>query len=69
VIQRLPRLRHGPLVLSYRACEFAAGAGEWPTIIGHASDGSGPGYGEYAITDMLGPAIEKTRSPLDVEPG
>jgi hypothetical protein len=37
-------------------------------VIGHASDGSGPGYGEYAIIDMLGPAIEKTRSPFDVEP-
>jgi hypothetical protein len=24
-------------------------------IIGHASEGSGTGYGEYAITDMLGP--------------
>jgi len=37
-------------------------------IIGHTSDGSGTGYGEYEITDMLGPAIEKTRSPFDVEP-
>jgi hypothetical protein len=36
-------------------------------IIGHASDGSGPGYGEYAIIDMLGPAIEKTRSPFDID--
>jgi hypothetical protein len=35
-------------------------------IIGHSSDGSSPGYGEYAILDMLGPAIEKTRSPFDV---
>jgi hypothetical protein len=35
-------------------------------IVGHASEGSGPGYGEYAIIDMLGPAIEKTRSPIDV---
>jgi hypothetical protein len=38
-------------------------------IIGHASEGSGPGYGEYAIIDMLGPAIEKTRSPFDVVEG
>jgi hypothetical protein len=37
-------------------------------IIGHASEGSGMGYGEYEITDMLGPAIEKTRSPFDVQP-
>jgi integrase len=37
-------------------------------IIGHATDGSAPGYGEYAMIDMLGPAIEKTRSPFDVEP-
>ena len=36
-------------------------------IIRHASDGSCPGYGEYVIIDMLGPAIEKTRSPFDVE--
>ena len=35
------------------------------SIIGHATDGSGLGYGEYAIIDMLGPAIEKTRSPFD----
>jgi hypothetical protein len=27
-----------------------------------------PAYDEYAIIDMLGPAIEKTRSPFDVEP-
>jgi hypothetical protein len=34
-------------------------------ITGHANEGSGPGYGEYAIIDMLGPAIERTRSPFD----
>lgn len=38
-------------------------------IIGHSSEGSRPGYGEYAIIDMLGPAIEKTRSPFDVVDG
>jgi hypothetical protein len=34
-------------------------------IIGHASEGSGAGYGEYEIIDVLGPAIEQTRSPFD----
>ena len=33
-------------------------------LIGHAQEGSGPGYGEYAINDVLGPAIEQTRSPF-----
>jgi hypothetical protein len=35
-------------------------------LIGHAQEGSGPGYGEYAVNDVLGPAIEQTRSPFDV---
>jgi hypothetical protein len=39
-----------------------------PKARGHASEGSGMGYGEYEITDILGPAIEKTRSPFDVQP-
>ncbi|HEY1796454.1 MAG TPA: hypothetical protein VGG57_10075 [Stellaceae bacterium] len=34
-------------------------------ITGHAQEGSGPGYGEYAITEVLGPAVEETRSPFD----
>jgi integrase len=33
-------------------------------LIGHAQEGSGPGYGEYAINDVLGPAIDQTRSPF-----
>jgi integrase len=35
-------------------------------ITGHAQEGSGPGYGEYAIETMLGPAIASTRSPFAV---
>ena len=35
-------------------------------LTGHAQEGSGPGYGEFAINDMLGPAIDRTRSPFDV---
>jgi hypothetical protein len=34
-------------------------------ITGHAQEGEGPGYGEYAITDVLGPAMDRTRSPFD----
>lgn len=34
-------------------------------LTGHAQEGGGPGYGEYAITDLLGPAMEETRSPFD----
>ena len=36
-------------------------------LTGHSQEGSGPGYGEFAINDMLGPAIDQTRSPFDVE--
>jgi hypothetical protein len=35
-------------------------------LAGHAQEGSGPGYGEFAINDMLGPAIEQMRSPFDI---
>lgn len=35
-------------------------------LTGHSQEGSGPGYGEFAINDMLGPAIDKTRSPFDI---
>lgn len=35
-------------------------------LTGHAQEGSGPGYGEFAINDMLGPSIDQTRSPFDV---
>jgi integrase len=34
-------------------------------ITGHAQEGEGPGYGEYAIRDVLGPAMDRTRSPFD----
>jgi hypothetical protein len=34
-------------------------------ITGNAQEGEGPGYGEYAIRDVLGPAMERTRSPFD----
>jgi integrase len=36
-------------------------------ITGHAQEGTAPDYGEFAINDMLGPAIERIRSPFDVE--
>jgi len=36
-------------------------------LTGHSQEGSGPVYGEFAINDMLGPAIYQTRSPFDVE--
>jgi integrase len=36
-------------------------------LTGHAQEGTAPDYGEFAINDMLGPAIERTRSPFDVE--
>ena len=35
-------------------------------LTGHAQEGTAPDYGEYAINTMLGPAIEKTRSPFDI---
>jgi hypothetical protein len=35
-------------------------------LIGHAQEGGGPGYGEYAIADLLGPSMDETRSPFDV---
>src|SRR6516165_6066972 len=35
-------------------------------LIGHAQEGTAPDYGEYAINTMLGPAIDKTRSPFDI---
>jgi integrase len=35
-------------------------------LTGHAQEGTAPDYGEYAINTMLGPAIDKTRSPFDV---
>jgi integrase len=34
-------------------------------LTGHAQKGGGPGYGEYAITDVLGPEMDRTRSPFD----
>ena len=37
-------------------------------MIGHAQEGTAPDYGEYAINTMLGPAIDKTRSPFDIGP-
>ena len=37
-------------------------------LIGHAQEGTAPDYGEYALNTMLGPAIDKTRSPFDVTP-
>jgi len=37
-------------------------------LIGHAQEGTAPDYGEYAINTMLGPAIDKTRSPFDIGP-
>jgi integrase len=37
-------------------------------LIGHAQEGTAADYGEYAINTMLGPAIDKTRSPFDVTP-
>jgi integrase len=36
-------------------------------ITGHAQEGTAPDYGEYAINELLGPAMDKTRSPFDVE--
>ena len=36
-------------------------------LIGHAQEGPAPDYGEYAINTMLGPAIDKTRSPFDIQ--
>jgi integrase len=36
-------------------------------LTGHAQEGTAPDYGEYAINTMLGPAINKTRSPFDVQ--
>jgi hypothetical protein len=38
-------------------------------LIGHAQEGTAPDYGEYAINTMLGPAIDKTRSPFDIPLG
>ena len=35
-------------------------------LTGHSQEGSGPGYGEFAINDMLGPSIDQTRFPFDV---
>jgi hypothetical protein len=35
-------------------------------LIGHAQEGTAPDYGEYAVITMLGPAIDKTRSPFDI---
>jgi integrase len=35
-------------------------------LTGHAQEGTAPDYGEYAINTMLGPAIDKTRSPFDI---
>ena len=35
-------------------------------MTGHAQEGTAPDYGEYAINTMLGPAIDKTRSPFDL---
>ena len=35
-------------------------------LIGHAQEGTAPDYGEFAINTMLGPAIDKTRSPFDI---
>lgn len=35
-------------------------------ITGHAQEGEGPGHGEYAITDILGSATDRMRSPFDV---
>jgi integrase len=35
-------------------------------LTGHAQEGTAPDYGEYAINTMLGPALDKTRSPFDV---
>jgi hypothetical protein len=35
-------------------------------LTGHAQEGTAPDYGEYAINTMLGPAIDKTRSPFDL---
>ena len=35
-------------------------------MIGHAQEGTAPDYGEFAINTMLGPAIDKTRSPFDI---
>jgi Domain of unknown function (DUF6538) len=35
-------------------------------LTGHAQEGTAPDYGEYAINTMLGPAIDKTRSPSDI---
>ena len=35
-------------------------------LIGHAQEGTAPDYGEYAINTMLGPAIDKTKSPFDI---
>lgn len=34
-------------------------------LTGHAQKGGGPGYGEYAMLEVLGPAIDETRSPFD----
>jgi integrase len=34
-------------------------------LTGHAHKGGGPGYGEYAINDVLGPAMDRMRSPFD----
>jgi Phage integrase SAM-like domain len=34
-------------------------------ITGHAQEGEGPGYGEYAIMEVLGPAMDRTRSPFE----
>jgi integrase len=35
-------------------------------LIGHAQEGTAPDYGEYAVNTMLGPAIDKTKSPFDI---
>jgi hypothetical protein len=34
-------------------------------LTGQAQEGSGPGHGEHAISQVLVAAMEKARSPLD----